>query len=37
MNDSRFQFHFQEYDFGRGLVQYIVLDAGLAKVGFADA
>src|ERR1700730_13721443 len=36
MNDSRFQFHFQEHDLGRGLVQYIVLDAGLAKVGCAD-
>src|SRR5271169_1675584 len=36
MTDLRFQFDFQEHDLGRGLVLHVMLDTGLAEVGFSD-
>src|SRR5580704_15975117 len=33
----RFQFNFQEHDFGSGLVKHVVLHPGLAEVGLAEA
>ena len=32
-----FQFHFQEHDLGRGLVEHVMFHPGLAEVGFTEA